>query len=131
MTPYCNKITTVPSRYTVQLELGYRSFIFVEDNQLNETVDIKMILKLVLSFVSLFCEGAQQGSMDSPTGCFILKMACPMIKPSTIHKNNSREYVMATNIAMYPNARLIPNSERERKNRKIALDFQNLSFLFF
>ena len=71
-------------------------------------------------FVSSFCEGAQQGSMDSPTGCFILKMACPMIKPSTIHANNSREYVMATNIAIYPNARLTPNNEIERKNKKQA-----------
>ena len=71
-------------------------------------------------FVSSFCDGAQQGSIDSPTGCFILKMACPMIKPSTIHANNSREYVMATNIAMYPNARLTPNNEIERRNRKQA-----------
>ena len=71
-------------------------------------------------FVSSLCDGAQQGSMDSPTGCFILKMACPMIKPITIHANNSREYVMATNIAMYPNARLTPNNEIERRNKKQA-----------
>ena len=52
-------------------------------------------------------------------------MACPMIKPSTIHANNSREYVMATNIAMYPNARLTPNSEIERKNSKKAFPLNN------
>ena len=39
----------------------------------------------------LFCDGAQQGSIDSPTVCRILNTACPIINPITTHENNSTE----------------------------------------
>ena len=56
-----------------------------------------------------FWEGAQQGSTVSPTAALELKHACPTISPIITQKNNSTEYVIATNIARYPKNRFTPN----------------------